>query len=203
MQVLIYCRLYSFITMIFLSVCRRSLCRSCSLWRMQRWCRPWAPVCRRWAWRLSRCCRLCTSRRPCFVCGPWLGALALWRATQRPSSLWLLALQESKWIKQWHCMLVYMNTDKYIANQAACIQIKLLGMLFRYLASGSGDTTVRFWDLSTETPHHTARGQFFTQLYKIQGICKLNHASDILSIMFYKDTHIGFCPLPGLQMARN
>lgn len=28
----------------------------------------------------------------------------------------------------------------------------------RYLASGSGDTTVRFWDLMTETPHHTARG---------------------------------------------
>uniref|UniRef100_A0A672SB73 Notchless protein homolog 1 n=1 Tax=Sinocyclocheilus grahami TaxID=75366 RepID=A0A672SB73_SINGR len=28
----------------------------------------------------------------------------------------------------------------------------------KYLASGSGDTTVRFWDLSTETPHHTARG---------------------------------------------
>ncbi|KAG7217248.1 hypothetical protein INR49_027792 [Caranx melampygus] len=27
-----------------------------------------------------------------------------------------------------------------------------------YLASGSGDTTVRFWDLTTETPHHTARG---------------------------------------------
>uniref|UniRef100_A0A8C4GTA8 Notchless protein homolog 1 n=1 Tax=Dicentrarchus labrax TaxID=13489 RepID=A0A8C4GTA8_DICLA len=28
----------------------------------------------------------------------------------------------------------------------------------KYLASGSGDTTVRFWDLMTETPHHTARG---------------------------------------------
>ncbi|TRZ03490.1 hypothetical protein DNTS_000505 [Danionella cerebrum] len=28
----------------------------------------------------------------------------------------------------------------------------------KYLASGSGDTTVRFWDLSTETPHHTSRG---------------------------------------------
>uniref|UniRef100_A0A667Y404 Notchless protein homolog 1 n=1 Tax=Myripristis murdjan TaxID=586833 RepID=A0A667Y404_9TELE len=28
----------------------------------------------------------------------------------------------------------------------------------KYLASGSGDTTVRFWDLTTETPHHTARG---------------------------------------------
>lgn len=28
----------------------------------------------------------------------------------------------------------------------------------RYLASGSGDTTVRFWDLTTETPLYTARG---------------------------------------------
>ncbi|XP_006640993.1 notchless protein homolog 1 [Lepisosteus oculatus] len=28
----------------------------------------------------------------------------------------------------------------------------------KYLASGSGDTTVRFWDLTTETPHFTARG---------------------------------------------
>ncbi|XP_026549503.1 notchless protein homolog 1-like, partial [Notechis scutatus] len=27
-----------------------------------------------------------------------------------------------------------------------------------YLASGSGDTTVRFWDLNTETPHFTAKG---------------------------------------------
>ncbi|MEQ2214360.1 hypothetical protein XENOCAPTIV_002737 [Xenoophorus captivus] len=27
----------------------------------------------------------------------------------------------------------------------------------KYLASGSGDTTVRFWDLTTETPHHTSR----------------------------------------------
>lgn len=30
----------------------------------------------------------------------------------------------------------------------------------RYLASGSGDTTVRFWDLSTETPHFTCQGQY-------------------------------------------
>lgn len=28
----------------------------------------------------------------------------------------------------------------------------------RFLASGSGDTTVRFWDLTTETPLCTARG---------------------------------------------
>ncbi|XP_038074325.1 notchless protein homolog 1-like [Patiria miniata] len=28
----------------------------------------------------------------------------------------------------------------------------------RYLASGSGDTTVRFWDVNTETPHFTCKG---------------------------------------------
>jgi len=28
----------------------------------------------------------------------------------------------------------------------------------RYLASGSGDTTVRFWDINTETPHHCCHG---------------------------------------------
>jgi len=34
----------------------------------------------------------------------------------------------------------------------------------RYLASGSGDTTVRFWDIDTETPHHCCRGQFGTHV---------------------------------------
>lgn len=28
----------------------------------------------------------------------------------------------------------------------------------RHLASGSGDMTVRFWDLGTQTPHHTCKG---------------------------------------------
>lgn len=28
----------------------------------------------------------------------------------------------------------------------------------RHLASGSGDTTVRFWDIHTQTPHHTCKG---------------------------------------------
>lgn len=36
--------------------------------------------------------------------------------------------------------------------------LEQLWIRFRYLASGSGDTTVRFWDLTTETPLHTARG---------------------------------------------
>ncbi|KAK2574016.1 Notchless protein-like protein 1, partial [Acropora cervicornis] len=31
-------------------------------------------------------------------------------------------------------------------------------ILKRYLASGSGDTTVRFWDVNTETPHFTCKG---------------------------------------------
>lgn len=29
----------------------------------------------------------------------------------------------------------------------------------RYLASGSGDTTVRFWDIYTETPQFTCKGK--------------------------------------------
>ena len=28
----------------------------------------------------------------------------------------------------------------------------------RYLASGSGDSTLRFWDLTTETPHFECKG---------------------------------------------
>ncbi|XP_025033270.1 notchless protein homolog 1-like, partial [Python bivittatus] len=36
--------------------------------------------------------------------------------------------------------------------------VSLRVCLPRYLASGSGDTTVRFWDLNTETPHFTAKG---------------------------------------------
>merc|ERR1711860_77549 len=28
----------------------------------------------------------------------------------------------------------------------------------RYLVSGSGDSTVRFWDLTTETPHFECKG---------------------------------------------
>ena len=28
----------------------------------------------------------------------------------------------------------------------------------RFLASGSGDCTVRFWDLNTETPHYECKG---------------------------------------------
>ena len=30
-----------------------------------------------------------------------------------------------------------------------------------HLASGSGDTTVRFWDISTQTPHHTCHGKCY------------------------------------------
>ncbi|XP_065177518.1 notchless protein homolog 1-like [Sycon ciliatum] len=35
----------------------------------------------------------------------------------------------------------------------------------RHLASGSGDTTVRFWDIFTETPHHTCKGHSHWILY--------------------------------------
>lgn len=39
-------------------------------------------------------------------------------------------------------------------------EVRQLLFFPRYLASGSGDTTVRFWDLSTETPHFTCQGQY-------------------------------------------
>lgn len=32
----------------------------------------------------------------------------------------------------------------------------------KQLASGSGDTTVRFWDLSTQTPLHVCKGMFYS-----------------------------------------
>jgi len=48
-----------------------------------------------------------------------------------------------------------LNTPQGIFRHAAH---SIVPVCFRYLASGSGDTTVRFWDLTTETPHHTARG---------------------------------------------
>ena len=41
-------------------------------------------------------------------------------------------------------LLFFLNTYLYI--------------LLRYLASGSGDTTVHFWDVNTETPHFTCKG---------------------------------------------
>lgn len=43
-------------------------------------------------------------------------------------------------------------------------------ILFSYLASGSGDTTVRFWDVTTETPHHVCRGIFHLSMKAVFGI---------------------------------
>lgn len=47
------------------------------------------------------------------------------------------------------------NKKFYSLSQTVlyCIYI-----FIRYLASGSGDTTVRFWDVNTETPHFTCKG---------------------------------------------
>ena len=41
-----------------------------------------------------------------------------------------------------------------------CSFIYLIIMLYRGLASGSGDCTVRLWDSSTETPHHVCKGVY-------------------------------------------
>lgn len=35
------------------------------------------------------------------------------------------------------------------------------------LASGSGDTTVRFWDIDTQTPHYTCQGNNSDQVFII------------------------------------
>jgi WD40 repeat protein len=37
----------------------------------------------------------------------------------------------------------------------------------RHLASGSGDTTVRFWDVLTQTPIHTCHGKMKITTFKI------------------------------------
>lgn len=38
------------------------------------------------------------------------------------------------------------------------VKIKTLSSVVRHLASGSGDTTVRFWDINTETPEYRCKG---------------------------------------------
>ena len=49
-------------------------------------------------------------------------------------------------------------------NQASKFWYSLIIVLVRYLASGSGDTTVRFWDVNTETPHFTCKGKIVRTL---------------------------------------
>lgn len=39
----------------------------------------------------------------------------------------------------------------------------------RHLASGSGDTTVRLWDIATQTPHITCSGEFKQLLLSLVG----------------------------------
>jgi len=41
---------------------------------------------------------------------------------------------------------------------------KFCYVFFRFLASGSGDTTVRFWDVNTETPQYTCKGANYDKL---------------------------------------
>jgi len=53
--------------------------------------------------------------------------------------------------------------NKHKAELVSVITVTLLNcicsFICRYLASGSGDTTVRFWDVNTETPHFTCKGR--------------------------------------------
>lgn len=45
-----------------------------------------------------------------------------------------------------------------------------LNPIVRFLASGSGDTTVRFWDVNTETPQFTCQGKLcqFAQCFRFE-----------------------------------
>lgn len=51
----------------------------------------------------------------------------------------------------------------------------------KQLASGSGDTTVRFWDLQTQTPLHVCKGYYY--------YCYVRHC--LLYLLCYYNVHIG------------
>lgn len=44
----------------------------------------------------------------------------------------------------------------------------------QHLASGSGDTTVRFWDIHTQTPHHTCKGLCISLFSVLHTCCTFN-----------------------------
>ena len=50
------------------------------------------------------------------------------------------------------CIIIYNLVLNVLMNVTYTIHVN------RSLASGSGDTTVRFWDIFTETPLHTCKG---------------------------------------------
>lgn len=67
----------------------------------------------------------------------------------------------------------------------------------RYLASGSGDKTVRFWDINTETPQFTCEGHKSVVLYLAWSACGRKLASGC------KDGKVCvWNPLTGKQMCR-
>lgn len=146
--------------------CRRSR----FLWRSScgarpRWCPVWAPASRPSGWTRSRFSQWCINLRLCSGSEPWPAAPAPCRDTRKPSSPLPLAPPASEWLCSSSsaccpslCLLVDVCVSRVVA---VVLETWCKGgvFCFRYLASGSGDTTVRFWDLTTETPHHTARGR--------------------------------------------
>ncbi|KAF2293430.1 hypothetical protein GH714_001689 [Hevea brasiliensis] len=72
----------------------------------------------------------------------------------------------------------------------------------RHLASGSGDTTVRLWDLNTQTPMFTCT--VIIDVSPVRLASKLSsdgHAHVvIIDVSSVRDTRIGFCVLHGRQM---
>lgn len=61
-------------------------------------------------------------------------------------------------------------TVRVLQVSSEWVDVTVCGVYCRCLASGSGDTTVRFWDVDTETPHHCCQRQYClstAQLYSL------------------------------------
>ena len=67
--------------------------------------------------------------------------------------------------------VVYCELYRKMFVDLCPLSLHYLVFLCRYLASGSGDTTVRFWDLNTETPQFTCKGRIFVCVCACVHVC--------------------------------